>query len=580
MKTFMFVLGLLVTASFCEADVLQKPFHQGLFVRAPISDGVDTTLGFTVGADNLSQTKVSNNPGFRTHFSHPVEGVDGIIAFVEWQHIQPSSFGEIKDNNIIDLAIQSAESWNISHPESPIKVRIRALPGVHSPQWVKNLAGQVDIDWCKSNCDRNLRTFSIPKFWTDKYRLAWEDFQFKLAAKYDHEPLISDVSISGQGTLHSEVTWRHYSFPHAFKQLVAGGLTFDRDVALWKEDITFMMETWKQTPVEMTFNGLKSYQVNALHEAINLAPNTAVISELLNYMDDESERLNGKKYMVGNHSLGPDNNFEKDRPNDPSHVQYYLSQAQKNGAALYFQTEVHTSAHTAELLEIAACLGSIVVETTQGETTTSIMKPSVQSGRQAIKSNNLIDTEPTKIKVLAQPNTSYGINNTATLYSQSVIAADGLASFKIAFDVIPTTGTQIRANSLGYWGVDNVSFSNNETVGEINNLRVVGFNKGGGCMKKSDITGLAFSVTSLLGAAGNQDKGFITQGSNRVTWQDINASETTAVPGFFAIENKGYINLSRLFGESEVTGFTLGALNGSQPWRVGEIRVAYNSVPN
>ncbi|MEC4724365.1 hypothetical protein HWQ46_02230 [Shewanella sp. D64] len=320
--------------------------------------------------------------------------------------------------------------------------------------------------------------------------------------------------------------------------------------------------------------------MNAQHQAINLASNTAVISELLNYMDDESKRLNDKNYMVGNHSLGPDNNIEKDRPNDPTHVQYYLSQAQKNGAALYFKTEVHTSGYTAELLEIAACLGNIVVETTQGETTTSIMKPSVQSSRQAIKNNNLINTAPTQVKVFAQPNMSYGINNTATLYSESVIAADGLASFKIAFDVVPTTGTQIRSNSLGYWGVDNVSFSNNEAVGEVNNIRVVEFNNGGGCMRKSDITELAFSVFSLLGATGNTDKGFITQGSNKVTWQDINANETTSVAGFFAVKNKGYINLSRLFAEPDVTRFKLGALNGSEPWRVGFIRVAYNSVPN
>ncbi|MGI2259990.1 hypothetical protein [Shewanella sp. GXUN23E] len=535
-------------------------------------------MDFTLGSDNLSATRQSNDPGYRTHFPHPVAGVDGIVVFAEWQHIQPSSFGELKQNNIIDRAIAAVSLWNAEHPGQIVKIRLRALAGVHSPQWVKDYAGALDVDWCKAElCDTKLRTFSIPKFWTPAYHEAWEDFQTKLAAKYDSEPLIADVSIAGQGTLHTEVTWRHYSFPFAFKQLVAGGLRLDQDLKYWKRDISFMMETWPQTPVEMTFNGVKSYEVNQDGEPVNLsAATTEIPAEILTYMRSESQRLGNKRYFIANHTLGPEDNIDTDTTQDPNHIQYLLAQEQQKGATLYYQTQVFTSDYTAQLLDIAANLGAILVETSQGETPGSILSAAVQAGRARLKQNIPLTDRVT----LADRNVSlsplqldnqYGQGNVMTLYSDTLTAFDGKASFRIAADVQPTADSQLVTNSLGYWGINNPHFSGSEQLQSLTNLRVVDFQANGSDLSAADISNLSFKILVYTGANDADDQGFIDIVNNHIDWQDLDSTQTTSRPGFTSSGFRSKVYVKLLNQGKNVSTLNLGASNNSGTWRIADV---------
>ncbi len=374
-------------------------------VHTPHSDGLPLSqqkhyqAGLCLRAEMIGDP----NPVNRTRMIPIKKGVDATLMFAEWSRIQPTPFGPLMEDNAIDQALEEIKSWNAMQPNDQVNMRLRVLAGVYSPQWVMTYAGRVVVDWSKDPKKNDIR--AMPNIWSDEFRLAWEDFQIKLAEKYDGELLIGSISVAGQGNIHTEVTWRQYSFPFAFQDMIDGGMTYERDKKLWKKDIVFMMETWKKTPIEMTFNGVNSYSVENGF-ANNLKRSTEIIvPELLDYMRTESLRLNNKRYSIGNHSLGYNFNILEDKSIDPTHVHYYLIQDHINyNTDLYFQTEVWQPEYTAQLLAIAAEKGVSLVELTQGLVPKDILTDSVQTARQAIKNNVVTSSYELSISDLNQKN--------------------------------------------------------------------------------------------------------------------------------------------------------------------------------
>ncbi|MDQ8179558.1 hypothetical protein [Pelagicoccus sp. SDUM812005] len=119
------------------------------------------------------------------------------------------------------------------------------------------------------------------------------------------------------------------------------------------------------------------------------------------------------------------------------------------------------------------------------------------------------------VDVFASPNTDYGLDEVATLVSDTLTAYDGIATFKIAFDVVPQVGTSIKSGSSGgstsatSWGVGADAIfrgSDGEAIDGVGNLRVIDFQANGGSLTSADVLDLSFkSVEIANGQSGGKD---------------------------------------------------------------------------
>ncbi|MGJ8691868.1 MAG: putative Ig domain-containing protein [Thalassotalea sp.] len=112
------------------------------------------------------------------------------------------------------------------------------------------------------------------------------------------------------------------------------------------------------------------------------------------------------------------------------------------------------------------------------------------------------------VNIKATDNTNYGTNSIATMESDVQIAADGLATYKIAFDVTAPAGTSVQSGSSGgvttaaSWGIgaDAIFKGSDGESAELNNLRIVNFNANGGELSVNDFKGLSFKNISFINA--------------------------------------------------------------------------------
>jgi hypothetical protein len=196
----------------------------------------------------------------------------------------------------------------------------------------------------------------------------------------------------------------------------------------------------------------------------------------------------------------------------------------------------------------------------------------------------VLEPEPvsTNGMIQAVASTNYGTDVVATMLS--AIQTSGAATFQVALDVVPISGTSIRSGAGGSddttpksWGVFSTGESSpgflifsgdkGEAVEAINNLRVTNFTANGSSLTPSDITDLSFSFVTIIDAqSGGKDSVYVAIGSltndlsnlsERITSIDIEA-----LPGVTA----------------PVTQFALGTstMSSLNKWSVDGIGVAYS----
>jgi hypothetical protein len=126
-------------------------------------------------------------------------GIFGGIAIIAgWNQLQPTAGAALADNNAIDQALAEVRSYNAANPDKPLGVKLRVWSGFMAPEWAMSLGGS-PIDVTDGKTPRQLG-----RFWSADYRKAWADFQALLAARYDSEPLIQEVSVTSCMTLTAE----------------------------------------------------------------------------------------------------------------------------------------------------------------------------------------------------------------------------------------------------------------------------------------------------------------------------------------------------------------------------------------
>jgi hypothetical protein len=130
------------------------------------------------------------------------------------------------------------------------------------------------------------------------------------------------------------------------------------------------------------------------------------------------------------------------------------------------------------------------------------------------------NTNPTvsNVQVQATPNTNYGIESVATLYSELQTAPDGLATYRLAIEVTPSAGKAVISGNSGgistekSWGLGDGTDSNrddlfwgneNEWVQSINNIQIIDFQSNDGDLSIDDFSVKFKSISVVNGQSPN-----------------------------------------------------------------------------
>ena len=171
----------------------------------------------------------------------------GMVINVTWAQLQPDAQGSLLPNNVIDQALESIQLYNQSHPLTPITAKLRVWGGFTAPDWAKMIqGGPVTID------SEIGSKGTIGLFWTTEYINYWRELQSLLAARYDSNPLISEVAITSCASNTDEpfVSWLDEP---TVNNLLGHGYTDQQQEACLSGAIDDYIG-WTHTMVDFTFN--------------------------------------------------------------------------------------------------------------------------------------------------------------------------------------------------------------------------------------------------------------------------------------------------------------------------------------
>lgn len=141
----------------------------------------------------------------------------GAVLNLSWKELEPGQ-GKLT-TDVIDVALNRVRKYNKKNPETPLLLRLRVSCGRAAPDWAKSTGGKpVHILDPKGNY------FYIGRFWTEGYRQAWRSFQDRLAAIYDSEPLIADVTVTS-GMTNSDENMNLATNTYSLNNMHAGGFS-------------------------------------------------------------------------------------------------------------------------------------------------------------------------------------------------------------------------------------------------------------------------------------------------------------------------------------------------------------------
>lgn len=177
----------------------------------------------------------------------------GLVVVATWNQLQPSADSVVGDGNVIDRALVNVRAYNKRNPEHPLGVRLRIWGGFEAPGWAKNIGG-APIQTVHNNKNR-----TVGRFWLPAYRRAWARLQQQLAARYDQEPLIREVSV----TACMSYTAEPFFVPMddtVFPELTAAGFNADVHKDCLRHAISDYAP-WQQSRLVLSVNPLRSVPI-------------------------------------------------------------------------------------------------------------------------------------------------------------------------------------------------------------------------------------------------------------------------------------------------------------------------------
>jgi hypothetical protein len=176
----------------------------------------------------------------------------GIVIVPSWHQLQPVQGGPL-DTRVIDNMLNQIRIYNSHHPDHPLAAKLRVWGGFVAPLWAKKIGGN-PIAVVQNAGLPNEQHRTLGRFWTPAYRQAWANLQSMLAAQYDGEPLIREVSITSCMALTAE-PFVVNTQPEVMNRLRHNGFTDP----LYKACLNGALDdyaVWKQTRLVLSLNPL------------------------------------------------------------------------------------------------------------------------------------------------------------------------------------------------------------------------------------------------------------------------------------------------------------------------------------
>jgi hypothetical protein len=213
--------------------------------------------------------------------------LDGFVVNASWASLQTSAGGPITSNNAIDKALTQVRLANASGAHLALK--LRAFAGIQAPGWAKSIGGApITVRDPHSNI-----TGTVGRFWTAAFGQAYQDFETKLAAKYDGIPEVREVTISRCTTVNDEPFIRQITDPTTVANLWNAGYTVSGDQACQQQEIE-AHAVWTLTRSDLSFN---PYQ--EILSASSVKTDEAFTQVMITYCTDTL----GANCIVENNSL-------------------------------------------------------------------------------------------------------------------------------------------------------------------------------------------------------------------------------------------------------------------------------------
>jgi hypothetical protein len=279
--------GLHVGPLFLQFPGMKSPVAAG---HKPVAGHPPATNGGTRPGMNASGLKypllgLLDRQGAPSASFYPV--LNGYVVNVSWASLQTSAGGPITSSNAIDKAIAQARSASAAGAHLALKVRIFA--GIQAPVWAKNIGGApVAVRDTHSGA-----TGTVGRFWTAAFGQAYQDFETKLAAKYDAVLEIREVTMSRCTTIYDEPFLRQTNDPTSVANLWQAGYTAAADKLCQQQQVQ-AHTVWHHTRSDLAFNPSEQ-----IYSATQVGVDEAYTEQMMSYC----RQVLGSRCIIENNSL-------------------------------------------------------------------------------------------------------------------------------------------------------------------------------------------------------------------------------------------------------------------------------------
>jgi hypothetical protein len=273
---------------------------------------------------------------------------DGVAINVPWSQLQPDPAGPL-DTAAIERALDAMRRYN-ADPRTSVALRaiLRVWAGVNVPDWVKSLDGGPVVTY---SGDREHRPLPMAHFWSLPYEQAWRRLQDRLAAQYDHEPLIAQVSNTActsdddEPNALSRFNDRRQGLS-SIRALHDAGFT-DAAFSRCMVDALHDYDSWRATPVNFTLGPV--FRIDGLGD-FQMPPRDADFTSRLVAL---IRNTLGPRAVLANHNL----NY----PLNPRVGEVYEA-IREAGGQIEFQTHSPRDLDWGNTVKEAVCLGAHALE--------------------------------------------------------------------------------------------------------------------------------------------------------------------------------------------------------------------------
>lgn len=165
--------------------------------------------------------------------------VKSFVVQVRWAQLQPAP-GQLS-TGFIDAALAQAPAG--------ARVKLRLFAGRDSPAWAMALDGPP----LRLTHPEVRGEFEVPRFWGPRFGQAYAALQALLAARYDANPLVAEVSTSRCMTVYAETMLRQLTVGANADAYRASGFTPELDERCLTEQLEAHL-VWKQTSTGLALN--------------------------------------------------------------------------------------------------------------------------------------------------------------------------------------------------------------------------------------------------------------------------------------------------------------------------------------